>query len=274
MIISETQEIEDKIQIWKQRLAGDSNSNPLVDFRKNKKPVVDIITDASFLYKKFAEDEANSLSTSELQTKQTGTDLIKLLDDLCKDAKSSIEEKGFNSLFLVFGILTWFDPVKPQERYVSPILLVPVRLEKKGTKAPEFTLSSTDEDISVNFLLVNKLYREFNIELPDSENAQKLDYKSFFDAVRSAIAKHPEWEIEETARITLFQDAKAAMIQDLEQNQERIVNHPILKELALKRTPENVSKPPIPQEKELDGIDPNTARLRKNRGKIRKKVFS
>ena len=50
MSTSETQEIQEKIKIWKKRLAGDSNSNPLVDFRKNKKPVVDIVTDSSFLY--------------------------------------------------------------------------------------------------------------------------------------------------------------------------------------------------------------------------------
>ncbi len=62
---------------------------------------------------------------------------------------------------------------------------------------------------------------------------------------------------EETAHITLFQDAKAAMIKDLEQNYEKIANHPILQELAIKRTPDNVNKSAIPQEQELDKIDPS-----------------
>jgi hypothetical protein len=60
MSILDTQEIQEKIQFWKNRLAGDSNSNPLLDFRKNKKPVVDILTASSFLYKNFAVDEASS----------------------------------------------------------------------------------------------------------------------------------------------------------------------------------------------------------------------
>jgi superfamily I DNA and/or RNA helicase len=257
MSMSEAQEIEEKIQIWKKRLAGDSNSNPLVDFRKNKKPVVDISTASSVLYKNFTGDEPNSLLLSELETKQTGADLMRLLDELRKGAKSSLEEKGFNSLFLVLGTLKWFDPEKPNEIYVSPILLVPVRLEKKGRKAPEFTLHSTDEDTSVNFLLLNKLRDEFNITLPDSENVPKLSYENFLDAVRNAIAKQPDWKVEETAHITLFQDAKAAMIQDLEQNQQKIANHPILRGLALKRTPDNVNRPAIPQEQELDKIDPS-----------------
>ncbi|WP_375513258.1 DUF4011 domain-containing protein [uncultured Nostoc sp.] len=257
MSISDTAAIQEKIKIWKKRLAGDSNSNPLIDFRKNKKPVVDILTASSLLYKKLAGDEPSPFAFNEITSKQTDTDRIKLLDELRKGAKSSLEEKGFNSLFLVLGTLTWFDPEKPHEKYVSPILLVPVRLEKKGRKPPEFTLYPTDEDISVNFLLINKLHEEFNITLPESDHIQKLSYENFIDEVRGAIAKQPDWQLEETAHITLFQDAKAAMIKDLEQNQDKIANHPILQELALKRTSDNANKPPIPQKQELDKIDPS-----------------
>ncbi|WP_374939450.1 DUF4011 domain-containing protein [Tolypothrix sp. FACHB-123] len=249
--------IQDKIKNWKDKLADSSNSNPLLDFRKNKKPVVDILTTSSLLYKKLVEEESSSYPVSELRTKQTDSDLVKLLDELLQGAKSSIEEKGFNSLFLVLGTLTWFDPEKPQEKYVSPILLVPIRLEKKGRKAPEFTLYPTDEDISVNFILVNKLHDEFNITLPDSDRDQQLSYESFFDEVRSAIAKQPNWKIEETAYLTLFQDAKAAMIRDLEQNQDKIANHPILQRLAVKGIPDNIDRHNILQEKELDQINPS-----------------
>ncbi|MEH1926705.1 DUF4011 domain-containing protein [Nostoc sp.] len=257
MSISDTAAIQEKIKIWKKRLAGDSNSNPLIDFRKNKKPVVDILTNSSLLYKKLAGDEPSSFPFSEITSKQSDTDRIKLLDELRKGAKSSLEEKGFNSLFLVLGTLTWFDPEKPQEKYVSPILLVPVRLEKKGRKPPEFTLYHTDEDISVNFLLINKLREEFNIRLPEGDRVQKWSYESFFDVVRGAIAKQPDWQLEETAHLTLFQDAKAAMIQDLEQNQQKIANHLILRGLALKRTPDNLNKLAIPLEQELDQINPS-----------------
>ncbi|BAZ10102.1 hypothetical protein NIES4071_19160 [Calothrix sp. NIES-4071] len=87
MSISVTEEIQEKILIWKKRLAGDSSCNPLVDFRKNKKLVVNILTDSSSLYDSFAGD-AVSLSFSQLETKQTGADLSKLLDDLRKGKRS------------------------------------------------------------------------------------------------------------------------------------------------------------------------------------------
>ncbi|TFI54840.1 DUF4011 domain-containing protein [Mastigocladus laminosus UU774] len=256
MSIPNTQVIQEKINIWKKRLVGESNSNPLVDLRKNKKPVIDILRDYSRLYTNFAGDEPNSLPMSQLEIKQTDDDPIKVLDELRKDAKSTFEEKGFNSLFLVINTLTWFDPEKPLEKYVSPILLVPVRLEKKGRKSLEFTLHPLDEDIAVNFILVNRL-RDFGITLPDNDRVKELSYENFFNEVRSAIVKQPSWEIKETAHITLFQDAKAAMIQDLEQNQEKIVHHRILQELALKRTSTNINNSSIPQKQELDKIDPS-----------------
>ncbi|MCC5616575.1 DUF4011 domain-containing protein [Nostoc sp. CHAB 5836] len=255
MNISEFKTIQDKINIWKKKLIGESNKNPLVDLRQNQKRLVPLLRDSSFLYSHFTEDELESLLISELEPKQMDDDPIKVLDELRKEAKSTIEDKGFNSLFLVINTLTWFNTENPHEKYVSPILLVPVRLEKTGRKSLEFTLHPIDDDIAVNFTLVNRL-RDFDITLPNSDRVKELSYEDFFNEVRCAIAaKQPEWEVKETAQITLFPDAKAAMIQDLEQNQEKIATHPILQELALDRTSENVKNSSILQEKELDQID-------------------
>ncbi|MBD2614334.1 DUF4011 domain-containing protein [Nostoc punctiforme FACHB-252] len=256
MSISEPQKIEDKINYWKKKLIGESNKNPLVDLRQNQKRLVPLLRDASFLYSHFTGDELESLPISELEPKQTDEDPLKLLDELRKEAKSTIEEKGFNSLFLVINALTWFNPENTHEKYVSPILLIPVRLEKIGRKLLDFTLHPIDDDIAVNFTLVNRL-RDYGITLPDSDRVKESSYEDFFNEVRSAISKQPNWEVQETAHITLFPDAKAAMIQDLEQNQEKIANHPILQELALGRTSGNVNNTSILQEKELDQIDPS-----------------
>ncbi|MBH8577512.1 DUF4011 domain-containing protein [Nostocaceae cyanobacterium CENA369] len=257
MNISETQEIQNKINFWKKKLIGESNKNPLVDLRLNQKRLVPILRYSSFLYSHFVGDEPEPLPISELEPKQTDEDPLKLLDELRQEAKSTIEEKGFNSLFLVINTLTWFNTENPHEKYVSPILLVPVRLEKQSRKSLEFILQPTDDDIAVNFTLVNRL-RDYGITLPDSNRVKELSYEDFFNEVRSAIAgKQSEWEVKETAHITLFPDAKAAMIQDLEQNDEKIANHPILQELASGRTSGNVNNTSIPQEKELDQIDPS-----------------
>ncbi len=46
--------------------------------------------------------------------------------------------------------------------------------------------------------------------MPDSDRVKELSYEDFFNEVRSAIAiKQPNWEVQNTAHITLFPDAKA-----------------------------------------------------------------
>ena len=253
--------IQQKIKDWRDKLAGSSNSNPLLDFRKSNKPKIEVVTPSSILFNNLTGYESESISFKELRTNQTDTDLIKLLDKLCREAKKTIEEKGFISLFLVLGTLTWFDTAKPQEKkekdkLVSPLLLIPVELQKKGKKPPEYTLCSTDEDISINFLLVNKLRDEFNITLPEAEKLQKLGYEGFINAVRIAIGEKQDWQLEETAYITLFDSIKTAMIKDLEQNQELIANHPLLQGLALQEVPENRNYIKTITDKELDTINP------------------
>lgn len=250
--------IQGKINYWKDKLADSTNSNPLLNFRKSEKLRVDINTPSSILFKELAGDESRPFPVKELRTKQTDAELTTLLEKLRLTAKSTLEEKGFNSLFLVLGTLTWFDANKPKENFVFPILLIPVQLQKKGKKLPEYTLYPIDEEISFNFLLVNKLRNEFNINLPESDKVQELDYEKFTDVVRSAITQKPDWKFEDTAYITLFQETKAAMIQDLQQNEQRIAAHPILQRLELTKIPDNFNSPKIIPEKELDQIPPSS----------------
>ncbi|MBG1269322.1 AAA domain-containing protein [Nostoc sp. WHI] len=253
--------IQQKIKDWRDKLAGSSNSNPLLDFRKSNKPKIEVLTPPLILFNNLAGYESESISFKELRTNPTEADLIKLLDKLGTEAKKTIKEKGFISLFLILGTLTWFDTAKPQEKkekdkLVSPLLLIPVELQKKGKKPPEYTLCSTDEDISINFLLVNKLRDEFNITLPEAETLQKFGYEEFINAVRIAIGEKQDWQLEETAYITLFDSIKTAMIKDLEQNQEIIANHPLLQGLALQEAPENRNYIKTITDKELDTINP------------------
>ncbi|BAZ68425.1 hypothetical protein NIES4106_31870 [Fischerella sp. NIES-4106] len=254
-------EIQDIIKDWRDKLADSSNSNPLLNFQKSKKARIDILTSPLILFQACVGEESRVVPLEELKTKQTESVLIKLLDKLRGEAKKTLEEKGFNSLFLVLGSLTWFDTAKPQEqkekeKLVSPLLLIPVELKKKGKKQPEYTLCPADEEIAVNFLLVNKLRDEFNITLPEVETIQKLGYEEFINAVRNTIAEKQGWQLEEDAYITLFASVKTAMIKDLEQNQELIANHPILQKLALKEAMDTQSQVKIITDKELDTIKP------------------
>ena len=49
-----------------------------------------------------------------------------------------MSEQGVNVLFVAFGFLKWFEAEHSDEPRLSPLLLVPVCLERIGATAPWF----------------------------------------------------------------------------------------------------------------------------------------
>ncbi|MGV0107737.1 hypothetical protein NSTCB13_06636 [Nostoc sp. DSM 114160] len=66
--------IQRKINDWRDTLAGSSNSNPLLDFRKSKKPKIEVVTSSLILFDNLAGYESESISFKELRTNQTEAD--------------------------------------------------------------------------------------------------------------------------------------------------------------------------------------------------------
>ncbi len=253
-------EIESKIKDWKDKLTDKSRNNPLLDSQKTRKPKLDFLEEAVKLFNQLIVRDS-TFRLKELKIKEPENE-SKIIDKLCREAKATLEEKGFHSLFLVLGTLTWFDTKDPEnqkdkDKFLSPLLLIPVELKKEVKKPPQYTLSVAGEDIYVNFILVNEL-SQFKITLPESDKIEELGYEKFIDEVRKAIADKHDWTIEENAAyISLFASNKSAMIKDIEENQELIANHPILKGLILREKLEDQNIQDIKPEK-LDFIKPES----------------
>lgn len=231
-----TPEIQQRVKTWKDRLADLSKRNRLLYFKKDKPPTVEISNpeSISILFEAHTGEKPRPLPVDELETRQMGAERTKFLKKLRKEANSLLKEKGVNSLFVAIGTLTWNVAEKSKELITSPILLIPVELRKTSRKQ-EYTLYSTEEEVSLNPVLVQKLSADFGITLPESEIERNLGYDKLLNGVRQAVADRPNWTVENTAYISLFQRTKAAMIRDierLEQNEEIIATHPILQALA------------------------------------------
>lgn len=250
-----TPTIQDKIENWKERLANATNSNPLLNLQKNKRRMLEIFTPASSLFEYLTGDDTQPIPVNELITQQTEVERTKAFKKLYQTAKATLEEKGVNSLFIALGTLTLPKSKKAKESFVAPILLIPVQLQKTRK---EYTLHSSEEDISLNSLLVKKLDDEFGITLPESEKLLDLPYSQFMEKVREAIPESQGLQVAETAYISLFDDTKAAMIQDLKDHENIIAAHPILQGIAKNREPYLAEQPKVISEKELDKIPPGS----------------
>lgn len=166
----------------------------------------------------------------QLKTRQTGDEQLKRLNKLRLEARKSFEERGVNSLFLAFGTLTWYDKDKPNNALVSPLILVPVELIKESRR-DVYKLCILEEDIAINPTLAQKL-KHFGIEFPEVESVQEITYGELISQIRNQLAKQNRWQIKENIFLSLFFYAKAAMVQDIIENENRIFSHPILQAIS------------------------------------------
>lgn len=147
-------------------------------------------------------------------------------------ARTALMERGVNVLFAAFGILEWTEARESAVRMQSPLLLVPVRLERESELAP-YILTALDEGPVLNPTLVRKLQLDFglSLELPD-ENDIDFSLSSALSALGRDIERTEGWSIRSEAYLGLFSFAKYAMYADLEQNRARFSAHPVVRAIA------------------------------------------
>lgn len=109
------------------------------------------------------------------------------LDAVRLEAKRSRAELGFSQLRLVVCFLHWHDLKEaPDERINSPLLLLPVEVDKKRGVRDAFTLAATDDRAEVNPVLRQYLRQRYSIELPEYVD---LGDAAALDALHASLVK-------------------------------------------------------------------------------------
>ena len=115
------------------------------------------------------KEDLKELVISELENKRlrsylTESELQNSLKFIYRASRTAIEENGANSLFLVLGILKWYESTKSVKPRFAPILLLPVDIIRRGG-TNRYTIRTRDEEIILNITLVELLKQQFNINL-------------------------------------------------------------------------------------------------------------
>lgn len=175
--------------------------------------------------------------SSSLLTNKDSRELDQSLSKLKTRSQASLQEQGVNILYLSLFFLEWF----PDEDLAnSPLLLIPVSLERKGLSG-SFKVSLIDDEIRINPTLIYKLERDFGISSQSiSELEEKLSYIESQEDLSLLITQfstllkkdHPRWDIVEEASLSLFSFAKLSLYKDIEENEELIINHPIIRQIS------------------------------------------
>ncbi|MFK0216232.1 DUF3320 domain-containing protein [Streptomyces sp. NPDC090298] len=182
-----------------------------------------------------SEDDGIKVPTGGSETgvvtqKPTQTALGSALYQLRQKSGQTFNDYGLWVLWLGVGMLDWREP-GAEESSAAPLLLVPVELRRD--KDRRYRLHPADgQDRMHNPALAVKLERQ-GIDWSRVTDTDVTDLAAVLSAARSAAAGQAGWKVDERVVLGLFASHREAMYQDLQQNEERILGHPLVKAVAL-----------------------------------------
>jgi superfamily I DNA and/or RNA helicase len=179
-----------------------------------------------------ANDE---LKHNRLLTHYHQQDLDNILVYIHKNAKQAIEENGSSTLYLAVGLLKWFDRKTPEQPRYSPILLLPVELNRRSVNS-KFTLKSREEETMINITLVEFLRQEYELnlgaleQLPTDEKG--VDVAKVMGLLRQAIKQLKGWDVMEQLVLGNFSFSKLILWKDIAVHQEEMLKSDMVRSLV------------------------------------------
>lgn len=185
---------------------------------------------------------------SKIQTLLYPDELEKAMSRVFGLYKTAIEETGNNLLYLTFGCLEYLESDDSEEPRRAPLVLLPVSLKReappKGNPFYQFTISASGEEPSVNLTLIEKLKREYGINIPiakfeaEDEEQSELSLDSYFLLVKELLQKSkPKWKIINDVNLCTLNFGKLVLYKDLQpenwaSSEGRIDNHPLVNSIC------------------------------------------
>jgi superfamily I DNA and/or RNA helicase/very-short-patch-repair endonuclease len=185
--------------------------------------------------------EARDLG-SGIQTNRDFKTLEQALSKLKQRSFASLQEQGVNILYVALYMLDWQDTkdqtnIKELNQSKSPLILLPVSLSRKGMNGA-FKLSIIEDEIRINPTLSYKLHRDYGVDLSNFEERindaeTEEEFVELIAEVRKKITQdYPSWNLADESCLSLFSFAKLSMYRDLEVNEDKIINHPLIRQVA------------------------------------------
>lgn len=239
-----------RIERWQRKLLDLSLANRLLNFKDTKLAIPMICPDVSGLEDQLADgavfrllalkdehavsgrdlaaEEArqieaglarDAMARGQVAVPLTSRDMINRLTELYRKARSDAAEGGTNTLFLAVGFLRWKRTDSDPRHYRAPLLLLPVKLERRSAQS-EFRLSQLEDEVRINATLLEFLKRDFELRMPELEgelprDASGLDIPRILQILRHKVRDVAGFEVLEDCALSTFSFAKYLMWKDL-----------------------------------------------------------
>ncbi len=162
--------------------------------------------------------------------KNTQAGLDASLYQLRQKSGQMYNDYGLWVLWLGVGMLDWRE-AGANETSSAPLLLVPVELRRDSRGQTRLHLVE-DQDRIHNPALAVKLER-LGVDWSPVADCDVTDPGAVLAAAREVAGTQDGWSVDERVVLGLFASHKEAMYQDLQQNEERILAHPLVRAVGL-----------------------------------------
>lgn len=235
--------LDSKLRQWQQDLIDMSRNNNLLYFQTEgrRRSGIElrfdnpdqIFFDLRREQKKISLDEDSVFIGPEAEPDLWERRLARLRTQARDDTNS----RGINTLYVAFGLLEWKEAPTSEEVIRSPLLLVPVTLDRAGAWGKFSLQRLAGEEIEVNPTLRYKLQHDFGVALPEFEDKLReltLDESlaALAQRIETGSTHLPYSHILKTVHLGRFSFQKLVMYQDIQRNREQFLAHPMLQIIA------------------------------------------
>ncbi len=157
------------------------------------------------------------------------------LVELYRKARLDMAEGGANTLFLAAGFLVWRKSATDARVYRAPLVLLPVKLQRKSVRSG-VKLSHHEDEPRFNLTLLQMLRQDFELEIPELAGALPtddfgVDLPRVWNLVRRAVRDTPGFEVTTDVMLGTFSFAKYLMWKDLVDRTDALKANPVVRHL-------------------------------------------
>lgn len=176
------------------------------------------------------------LSNKKLIVNDTKKRMEAKLVELLRKAKNDLEEGGSNTLYISIGMLRWKETPESDKSYRAPLILLPVRLERRSAQAPVYMRQLPDEEPLFNLTLIEMLQTDYDINLDQlrsalPEDQSGVDVEGIWTIVREAIKEQKGFIVVPEIVLGSFSFAKYLMWKDLRDRTYLLKKSPFVEHL-------------------------------------------
>jgi len=175
-------------------------------------------TDGRVLPMPPGENLPSRFTDDRLQTPIRDRDLDRRLRSLYREHRSVIQETGANDMYLAIGFLRWFEETGARSALKSPLILLPVALDRERRAGGKtlYKLRFDDQALDTNYTLAERVHRDFQITIPPLGDEMRPE--EYMDAVRAAVESRAVhgWQIEREMILGLFRFQRQVIWHDLD----------------------------------------------------------